>query len=294
MGTDTKPCREKIQKYQSLSHHWGTKAPTPIQIRKAAEFFQRTPAKFLWSTDKFRLMPFGEAHLGCPEVCFLGRSNVGKSSLLNALLCQPLAYTSSKPGRTKIMSAFAVGSKITQPKEAMENDVRIKSNGLIIFDVPGYGKGGKAQVGQEVIKYLEKRQELKRSFLLIDSEHGLKKTDTQMIELCQQIGAPFQIILSKVDKLISLPTNGNPTSDRLAELIDQVKQVIRIKTNENDSAIGEIIPCSSMKWMAGRRIGINEVRFAVLKAVGLNYKGTRPRFNPHDIITYDQLFPSGV
>ncbi|RKF82515.1 putative GTP-binding protein EngB [Golovinomyces cichoracearum] len=281
---------DNIPIHASLSCHWGTVPPTPFQLRKAAEFFQNSKAKFLWSAEKFREMPFGEDFGESPEVCFLGRSNVGKSSLLNTLLCQRIAFTSSKPGRTKLMSAFAVESK-------SENRLdQLQKNKLIVLDVPGYGKGGRADVGYQVIQYLEKRRQLKRVFLLVETEHGVKSNDKKMIELCRQIGVPFQVILSKVDKVIS-PTITPDTfkAGRLEKTIEEVKNALGVKRKSITAvgpAIGEIIPFSSTKWMNGKRIGINEVRFAILRATELEYREIRRKLNPVEIITYDQLFPS--
>ncbi|POS85912.1 hypothetical protein EPUL_002223 [Erysiphe pulchra] len=281
----SKPYQDKRKSsYPSLSYHWGINAPSSVQLMKAAEFFQRSNSKFLWSSENFKDMPFGDEFGERPEVCFLGRSNVGKSSLLNTLLCQRLAFTSSKPGRTKLMSAFAVDST-----KAIDQ----KKDKLIFLDVPGYGKGGRADIGFQVIKYLNQRRQLKRVFLLVDTEHGMKNSDKQMLNLCKQINVPFQVLLSKVDKVIpSTITEETSKLGRLGEIIDQVKDSIGSESIENGLAFGEIIPFSSTKWMFGRRLGINEVRHAVLRAVGFEYQETRHRLNPEDIITYDQLFPS--
>src|ERR1700712_3366794 len=74
---------------EGLSYHWDTTPPSLHQMKHAAMFFQNKAPKFLWSAEKFKTMEFG--HDESPEVCFLGRSNVGKSSLLNALLCARVA-----------------------------------------------------------------------------------------------------------------------------------------------------------------------------------------------------------
>lgn len=284
-SSNQNPSQEKGKgSYVSLSYHWDTKPPSPVQLKKAAEFFQGSTSKFLWSRENFKDMPFGHDFGERPEVCFLGRSNVGKSSLLNTLLCQRIAFTSSKPGRTKLMSAFAVDS---------EKAIDKNKNKLIFLDVPGYGKGGRADIGYEVIKYLNSRRQLKRVFLLIDVEHGMKKSDKHMLDLCKQINVPFQVLLSKVDKVISsVITQETSKSGRLGEVIDQLKEAIGSESIANGLAFGEIIAFSSTKWMFGRRLGINEVRHAVLRAAGFEYQETQHRSNPGVIITYDQLFPS--
>src|SRR5450432_2428333 len=75
----------------ALSYHWDTLPPTKAQLHHAETFFTKHPPTFLWSAPKFKSMSFGDS----PEVCFLGRSNVGKSSLLNTLLGKKMAHTSS-------------------------------------------------------------------------------------------------------------------------------------------------------------------------------------------------------
>lgn len=120
-----------------LADRWETVEPTPSQLRYADLFFQAQPPKFMWSAAKFRTIDFADA----PEVAFLGRSNVGKSSLLNAILGRKICHTSSKPGRTKTMNAISVnGGK------------------LAVLDMPGYGKGSRAEWGKEILKYLSERR----------------------------------------------------------------------------------------------------------------------------------------
>jgi GTP-binding protein len=124
-----------------------------------------------------------------PEVAFAGRSNVGKSSLLNALLNrQGLARTSNTPGRTRELNYFLLGEA------------------LHIVDMPGYGyaRASKSLVrgwNQLVQDYLRGRTQLKRVFLLIDSRHGVKENDRATMELMDQSAVSYQLVLTKVDKL---------------------------------------------------------------------------------------------
>lgn len=227
-------------------------------------------------------MDFGKS----PEVCFLGRSNVGKSSLLNALLCKKIAHTSSKPGRTKLMNAFAVGSL---------EDI---DHRLVVLDMPGYGKGGRAEWGTQIMKYLEKRKELKRVFLLVDSEHGIKPSDKVILDMFKAKNIPYQVVLSKADKIV-LPGNREPSAEvletRLSELrrtMEDVKNAIQPDTEEDGGAVGEIIACSSDKWVGGKRMGVDAVRFAMLQAAGLEF---RPKVNlhqPQEIVSFEELFGS--
>ncbi|KAH6680273.1 P-loop containing nucleoside triphosphate hydrolase protein [Halenospora varia] len=267
--------------HSALSYHWDTTPPIQAQLNHASKFFKLQSPEFLWSAEKFKTMDFG----GSPEVCFLGRSNVGKSSLLNALLCKKIAHTSSKPGRTKMMNAFAVGG----PEE--EGKPR-----LVVLDMPGYGKGGRAEWGREILKYLGKRRQLKRAFLLVDAEHGVKTSDKQLMELFKQHEVPFQVVLSKADRIL-FPGSRNPSPDalsfRLAELkrtMESVKDTVQPNPEDDVHGVGEVIACSSEKWIEGKIMGIDAVRFAMLKAVGFELQ-PRARFaEPIEIVPHDEYW----
>jgi GTP-binding protein len=123
------------------------------------------------------------------EVAFAGRSNVGKSSLLNALTQQKaLARISNTPGRTRELNLFAV-----QP-------------GLTVVDMPGYGyhKAGKAAAKswtQMVFSYLRGRANLRRVYLLVDSRRGLMATDREVMDLLDRAAVSYQLVLTKTDQL---------------------------------------------------------------------------------------------
>jgi GTP-binding protein len=227
-------------------------------------------------------MDFGD---GAPEICFLGRSNVGKSSILNALFGKRLAHTSAKPGRTRLMNAFSVGGQDGGGK-----------NRLVVMDMPGYGHGGRAEWGTQIIKYFEKRAELKRAILLVDAEHGLKLSDTQLLKVLKEHEVPFQVVLSKADKII-FDGNRNPSPEvleqRLAQLRDTmegIKEAVQPDTEENEGGVGEVIACSAMKWVHGEKMNINAVRFAMLQAAGLEYRPVVAAPKPLDIVSHEELF----
>ena len=124
-----------------------------------------------------------------PEIAFAGRSNVGKSSLLNALTGRKtLARTSNTPGRTRELNFFAL------------------TDGLRLVDLPGYGyaKVSKTEVAgwTELLKnYLAGRPNLRRALLLVDSRHGLKPSDLEMMDMFDEAAVVYQIVLTKIDKL---------------------------------------------------------------------------------------------
>lgn len=173
---------------------------------------------------------------GIPEVAFAGRSNVGKSSLLNALLGrQGLARTSNTPGRTRELNYFLVGER------------------LHVVDMPGYGyaKASKTLVRdwQRLIQdYLRGRTQLARVFLLIDSRHGVKDNDGITMELMDKSAVSYQLVLTKIDKL---------KASEVAAVVAAAEEAVK----KHGAAFPQVIATSAEK-----RIGIDELREAVLTA----------------------------
>jgi GTP-binding protein len=124
-----------------------------------------------------------------PEIAFLGRSNVGKSSLVNALTGRrTLARTSNTPGRTRQINFFALDRR------------------LMLVDLPGYGyaaasKSAVASWTRLVQQYLRGRARLRRVCLLIDARHGIKVPDRPVMQLCDAAGLSYQVVLTKIDKV---------------------------------------------------------------------------------------------
>ena len=202
---------------------------------------------------------------------------------MNALLGKKIAHTSSKPGRTKLMNAFGAGGQNEFGRHRM-----------IVLDMPGYGKGGREEWGREIMKYLEKRKELKRVFLLIETEHGIKETDRQILTLLREHEIPFQIVLAKADKIL-FPSSRYPNQKildgRFATLrayMDAVREAIS-DLELVHGEIGEVIACSSEKRVEGRVLGIDAVRFAMLSAVGLESKDRSSLPNPVEVVAFEDL-----
>ena len=128
-----------------------------------------------------------------PEVAFAGRSNVGKSSLVNALTGRKtLARTSNTPGRTQELNFFELGAEAGQP--------------AYMVDLPGYGyakiERKKVKAWTTLVKdYLRGRPNLRRVMLLIDSRHGLKENDREIMKMLDEAAVNYQIVLTKLDKL---------------------------------------------------------------------------------------------
>jgi GTP-binding protein len=146
---------------------------------------------------------------GRAEVAFAGRSNVGKSSLINALTGRTsLARVSVTPGRTRELNFFVLGpspllGEDGKPKAGREGDKR--DGALYLVDMPGYGyaQASKAQVKgwtRLIANYLKGRRELKRVFLLIDARHGIKPNDEETMKLLDEAAVSYQLVLTKADK----------------------------------------------------------------------------------------------
>jgi len=160
-------------------------------------------AKFLTSAADPRHFPAP----GPPEFAFLGRSNVGKSSLINSLLGQKLAHVSSTPGRTRTINFIGIYGKPGQPNPE-----------LLLVDLPGYGY---AKISRElsaewpkfIEPYLKDRETLALSVMLIDANVPPQPPDQQLIHFLQSIGREFLVVATKTDKL-----SGNKLRGALASL----------------------------------------------------------------------------
>jgi GTP-binding protein len=176
---------------------------TPEELDAGEALFRR-PCHFIKSVPALEFLPDPDR----PEVAFAGRSNVGKSSLINAIANQHgLARTSNTPGRTQELNYFAVSEAA-----------------LFLVDMPGYGfaEAPKTKVEQwtALVKdYLRGRPTLARVFLLIDARHGLKAADREVMALMDEAAVSYQAVLTKIDKLkpTDLARIEQTTADELAK-----------------------------------------------------------------------------
>ncbi|OTA94174.1 hypothetical protein M434DRAFT_58820, partial [Hypoxylon sp. CO27-5] len=144
-----------------------------------------------------------------PEVCVLGRSNVGKSSFVNALAgrhSNVLAYVSSKAGKTRAMNTYGFGPALL-PKDVAAQAAEYKgkeeipTHAFYLVDMPGYGHASLKEWGHNITLYLTKRVGVKGAIVLIDAEVGPKQTDLQLLELLSSAGKRTAIVLTKADKV---------------------------------------------------------------------------------------------
>lgn len=183
---------------------------------------------------------------GPPEIAFAGRSNVGKSSLINALVAMKgLARTSNTPGRTQELNYF-----VPDGYSGAADDLPP----MALVDMPGYGyaKAPKEQVDQWtklVFDYLRGRSTLKRVYLLIDSRHGVKSNDDEVMTLLDKAAISYQAVLTKTDKIKAA---GVP------RLIEETL----VKLKRHPAAYPEVLATSSEKAE-----GLDTLRAAILKTI---------------------------
>ena len=155
------------------------------------------PVDFLLSAPQLQFLPDPLV----PEIAFCGRSNVGKSSLLNALTGRrAIARASVTPGRTQELNFFDIG----RPKDLAEDEIGLPLFRLV--DMPGYGF---AKAPVKVVEkwkalvnsYLRGRQVLTRTLVLVDSRHGLKEVDRAMMKMLDEAAVGYRIVLTKTDKI---------------------------------------------------------------------------------------------
>ena len=204
--------------------------------RRAEKMFSQR-VEFLLSAPQLKFLPDPTV----PEIAFCGRSNVGKSSLLNALTARKaIARASVTPGRTQELNFFEVG----EPTQ------------MRLVDMPGYGfaKAPKSvvQKWQNLVRtYLRGRPVLSRALVLVDSRHGLKDVDREMMKMLDEAAVGYRVVMTKADKI------------KASELEKTVARV-EAEAKKHVAAFPQVHVTSAEKGM-----GIPELRAAVLSDAGV-------------------------
>ncbi|KAJ7320297.1 hypothetical protein JRQ81_019808 [Phrynocephalus forsythii] len=174
--------------------------------------------------------------LSQPEVCFLGQSNVGKSSLIKALfsLAPDVEVRVSKtPGHTKKLNFYKVGKFFT------------------LVDMPGYGYKAPKDFAEMVEPYLNQRPNLKRTFLLVDGQTGLQEMDNIAIEMLEEFGLPYVLVITKIDRA---------AKGQMARNVLQIQEFIKKKTY---GCFPQLFPVSSVYYS-----GIHVLRCFIVHVTG--------------------------
>ena len=176
-------------------------------------------ARFIISNSDFKKCPTDKRH----EYAFIGRSNVGKSSLINMLLARKdLAKTSSTPGKTMLINHFMI------------------NDSWYIVDLPGYGyaqrsRADRVRLEQMIKSYIAGRAQMTNLFLLVDSRHAPQKIDLEFMAWLGENGIPFSIVFTKLDKLTPTAAKKNVASycETLLEQWDELPPVFRTSSKDN-------------------------------------------------------------
>lgn len=183
-------------------------------------------AEFVISNSDYRLCPQD----GKPEYAFIGRSNVGKSSLINMITNKKgLAMTSSKPGKTTLINHFIINDQ------------------WYLVDLPGYGFARRSKEGREKLReiiedYILERTELVNLFVLVDVRHEPQLIDLEFMEWLGENEVPFSIVFTKADKLsaLRLQTNVEAYKDKLNEIWDELPPIF-ITSSEKKHGREELV-----------------------------------------------------
>ncbi|MAZ76836.1 MAG: YihA family ribosome biogenesis GTP-binding protein [Micavibrio sp.] len=204
---------------------------TQAQLEQARKIFSG-PCDFVLGVAGLEQLPAADR----AEVAFAGRSNVGKSSLINTITNRnDLARTSNTPGRTQQLNFFDLGGL------------------LYMVDMPGYGyakvsKSQREDWNKLIFSYLQGRQNLRRVFILIDARHGLKDSDEELMKMLDKAAVTYQVVLTKCDK---------------AKNLAGLKMSIIAGLKKHPAAYPEIHATSSVK-----NIGIEEFRATIIAQQG--------------------------
>ncbi|CCH58133.1 hypothetical protein TBLA_0A03330 [Henningerozyma blattae CBS 6284] len=223
--------------------------PTDGEINEANYFFNSSKVDFAWANsdpDKLFSLIDRIKHPK-PEVLFLGRSNSGKSTLLNNIVTNlhsnsldRVAKVSKKTGFTKTLNCFTIGNKLN------------------IIDTPGYGQNSSVDQGDLVMKYLKQQKALCRVFLLISAEKSINKWDSSMIDFLSTNRIAYDLVFTKIDKIKHLDSFKKELKDQRLDELPIFPRLILTNSETNKKCL--------------KRYGVDFLRSVILESCNLSKK----------------------
>lgn len=263
----TSPAKLENTPFKPKSWYWETEPPAAENLAAAARFFEAHRPFREWTGTAWRrhkvLTPGG---LLVPEIIFLGRSNVGKSSLLNHVTFHDdLNRVSQTPGATKTMWAWSLAARNRDNGGALPGwggDCRPK---LTVVDLPGYGYGSDAEWGNEIITYMKNRRELRRAYVIVDALQGITQHDRKILDVLRTLTIPYQMIVSKCDK-----SGWRGSQTAVESALSPIRAEAELGSSKH-AGLGELILVGGLQ--SGSSItpyGVENLQWSILRATGLD------------------------
>jgi GTP-binding protein len=263
----TSPAKLQDAVFKPQSWYWETEPPAKENLVAAAKFFKaHRPFREWTGTGWRRHKASTPGGLLVPEIIFLGRSNVGKSSLLNHVTySSELNRVSQTPGATKTMWAWSLAAKDPINGGAIPGwggDCRSK---LTVVDMPGYGFGSDTEWGNEIITYMKNRRELRRAYIIVDALQGITKHDRKILDVLRSLTIPYQMIVSKCDK-----SGWHGSQTAVESALRPIREEAELGSSTHPG-LGELLLVGGLHTGSSiRPYGVENLQWSILRATGLD------------------------
>ncbi|KAK5053229.1 hypothetical protein LTR84_002203 [Exophiala bonariae] len=252
---------------QPQSWYWETEPPSKENLAAAENFFRgHRPFREWTGTGWRRHKASTPGALLLPEIIVLGRSNVGKSSLLNRVTYSvELNRVSQTPGATKTMWAWSLAAKNEDTGGAIRGWGGDCSSKLTLVDLPGYGYGSDAEWGTEIVTYMKNRKELRRAYVVVDALQGITQHDRKILEVLRSLTIPYQLIVSKCDK-----SGWQGSQTAIESALRPIREEAELGSNSH-AGLGELLLVGGLNSPSlVQPYGIQNVQWSFLRATGLD------------------------